>query len=246
MKTKIYIITLLLAINILHSQNTYTEIIYKKKSAYNVDAKSNNVNEEAAKLLKASFSQMNNVEYKLLFNKKESYFTELSKLESENDSKSLSAKLSKLLGIEQGNYYISLPKKELLHQKYLASDLFLIKTDYNTIKWELNNTIKNIGDYKCNKATATVEIETVNGKVGKKIIAWYCPKLNYPFGPGKYVGLPGVILELQYDKIIYSASKITLNKPEKTEITPPKKGIKISRKEYDLLTKNSFNLYKKY
>ena len=43
------------------------------------------------------------------------------------------------------------------------------------------------------------------------VIAWYCPKLPYAFGPNTYGNLPGLILELQVRNVVYGVKKIDLN-----------------------------------
>ena len=56
-------------------------------------------------------------------------------------------------------------------------------------------------------------------------------------GPEEYGGLPGLILELHVNGTTTSCNKVIL-KPEK-EIIPPKKGKKVSKKEFNLLLAES-------
>jgi len=59
-------------------------------------------------------------------------------------------------------------------------------------KWEIeNNETKKIGDYICKKATTTFR--------GRNYIAWYTLDFTTYFGPWKFNGLPGLILEV-YDE----------------------------------------------
>ena len=51
-------------------------------------------------------------------------------------------------------------------------------------------------------------------------------------GPGEYWGLPGLILEVSEGRTAILCSKITINPKEKIAIEAPKKGKKISQKEY--------------
>ncbi|RZK11970.1 MAG: GLPGLI family protein [Flavobacterium sp.] len=78
--------------------------------------------------------------------------------------------------------------------------------------WELHNETKMIDDYLCYKATNTNDIDNGQGKIFKHpVIAWYCPKLPYSYGPNGYSNLPGLILELQVRNVVYGAKKIDLN-----------------------------------
>ncbi|RXM45981.1 GLPGLI family protein [Flavobacterium sp. YO12] len=44
-----------------------------------------------------------------------------------------------------------------------------------------------------------------------EVIAWYCPTIPLSYGPKEFGGLPGLILELHDDKIVYLVSKIDIN-----------------------------------
>jgi GLPGLI family protein len=66
---------------------------------------------------------------------------------------------------------------------------FLISDDRSKT-WKLLNEIKNILGYKCYAAIS------INDK-NDTIKAWYAPDINRPYGPAKYNGLPGVVLEVQ-------------------------------------------------
>ncbi|MGY0427034.1 MAG: GLPGLI family protein, partial [Polaribacter sp.] len=65
------------------------------------------------------------------------------------------------------------------------------------------------------------------------VIAWYTLEIPYSFGPTKYNGLPGLILELKNRQAKIYASKILLNKKKTKEIKKPKKGIEITQRKYD-------------
>ncbi|MDY0090398.1 MAG: GLPGLI family protein [Flavobacteriaceae bacterium] len=98
-------------------------------------------------------------------------------------------------------------------------------------KWELTNETKTIDGYVCYKATS--ELIRKNGDMVFKfpIIAWYCPKIPFPFGPLGYGGLPGLILELQERNVLYGVQKINFNLPEMKPITKPSEGKRITQEE---------------
>ncbi|WP_456378499.1 GLPGLI family protein, partial [Lutibacter sp.] len=87
---------------------------------------------------------------------------------------------------------------------------------------------------------------TVSGEKQIPVIAWFAPEIPYPFGPAGYLGLPGLVLEVEVSKIIIYASKIFLNHKEKQIIETPKKGKIISEKEYNEFEKNGFSQFKKF
>jgi GLPGLI family protein len=121
----------------------------------------------------------------------------------------------------------------LYHQKEFESEIYLIQHS-EVIDWKLSQEKKKIGIYTCYKATKKdFFIGSSGNQIPRNITAWYSPEIPYSFGPLKYNGLPGLILELSNDKVTFFAKKIYLNIKEKTSIEKPKKGIEISKKKYD-------------
>ncbi len=65
----------------------------------------------------------------------------------------------------------------------------LVKDSLPNYSWSvLEKETKKIGEFLCKKATTNFR--------GSEITAWYSEELNIPFGPWKFKGLPGLILEL--------------------------------------------------
>jgi GLPGLI family protein len=152
---------------------------------------------------------------------------------------------------------VSLLQKESMNKDYLISDS-LRKWD-----WKLENETKKIGDYTCYKAIATytvkdqsftftnmskkemkendIDEKTANVikdvVIEKTVTAWYTPDIPVSHGPGDYWGLPGLILEVTEGKITLMCSKITLNPKKKFEVKVPRKGEKITKADYEVLSK---------
>lgn len=57
------------------------------------------------------------------------------------------------------------------------------------LNWNLVNDSKVIGEFNCKKAEVDFR--------GRKFIAWYAPKIAIPFGPFKFKGLPGLIINIE-------------------------------------------------
>lgn len=66
----------------------------------------------------------------------------------------------------------------------------LVKEDAFTWKWDIKDEIKKIGKFNCQKAT--IEFR------GRVYTAWFTTEIPVPFGPWKFQGLSGLILEV-YD-----------------------------------------------
>jgi GLPGLI family protein len=92
-------------------------------------------------------------------------------------------------------------EKEIDNKTYILEE----KTEYN---WTLTTETKKIGSYNCYKATAE---KTIKNKIIVPITAWYCPEIAYQFGPNGYGSLPGLIVELQIDNVIYGLKSINFD-----------------------------------
>lgn len=71
----------------------------------------------------------------------------------------------------------------------------------NDLKWEITNEEKMIGNFKVRKAIADDYIGVPDSEIQKeKVYAWFTTDFPVPAGPGHYYGLPGVVLEVEYEK----------------------------------------------
>lgn len=237
------IIILIISIN-LNSQESYSKVIYKKKSTVDLKKAKNN-NLDAASFLNNVFKKMNKLEYVLLFKNNKSTFKEISKLNFDEEENSLSTSFSKSMGGGEGVYFTNRTNNEIYQQKGFENELFLIKLNTNN-DWNLTQETKLIGVYTCFKATKQDYFVGSSGnKVQVDIIAWYTPDIPYSFGPLHYNGLPGLIVELQNNKTIFYAKEIRMNIKEKINISKPKKGIVVTQKRFDSIVMGLAKTFRK-
>ncbi len=69
------------------------------------------------------------------------------------------------------------------------------------------------------------------------VTAWFTPQIPVKNGPAEYGGLPGLILELNIDRMTILCSKIVVNPKNAVEIKKPAKGKEVSREEFDKIVK---------
>ncbi|MDT8346542.1 MAG: GLPGLI family protein [Flavobacteriaceae bacterium] len=138
---------------------------------------------------------------------------------------------------------------------------FLVKDSLQKLDWQLTNESKKIGNYTVFKATAVRQVDSTeftnyrfrgrrNQEANKEqtnpmdevelkkevtVVAWYTPELPVNQGPGKYWGLPGLILEVNDGNTIILCSKITINPSEKLKIKEPTKGKEVTQDEYNTI-----------
>ena len=83
------------------------------------------------------------------------------------------------------------------------------------------------GDNDVEDEDAEPEMEEIT------VTAWYAPEIPVNNGPGRYQGLPGLILEIEDGSLSLLCSKIVLNPKDKKEIAKPTKGKKVNQEKFD-------------
>lgn len=156
-------------------------------------------------------------------------------------------------------YYKNTKENRFVNKTEIMGKRFLIKDKLPKFDWKLTSETKNIGVYTCYKATYTREVERTNmtvedGKMVEKkekvdvvTTAWYTPTIPVSNGPGNYNGLPGLILEIKEGKQTIICSEIVMNPKDKVKIIEPKKGKKVSQKQYTkIMAKKSKEMMDKF
>ncbi|CAL2094094.1 putative GLPGLI family protein [Tenacibaculum sp. 190524A02b] len=95
---------------------------------------------------------------------------------------------------------------------------YIVEEVLPAIKWEITRETKKIGEYICFKALARFR--------GRNYTAWFTPQVPVLFGPYKFHGLKGLILEIADDtkEVMFRAEKI-----EYVQLPIQKKDKKIKR-----------------
>lgn len=174
-----------------------------------------------------TLKNLKSLEFELKFNNNESvYFIK------ENMSVDVSNSNYKSAKNIAGNELIYLNSKEnkKLVQKTFIGDKFLI-SDTLTRNWKITAEKKHINGYLCYKAQIILTPDKINTS-GKSITAWFTNEIPVSFGPKGYSGLPGLILELHENNLVFTCSNIKLSK-NNIDISAPTEGINISRTKYN-------------
>lgn len=126
--------------------------------------------------------------------------------------------------------YLDLKNQKVIEQRDFMSRMFLIVSEADTLPWKLTGNRREILGTPC--------FEAVYQKDTVKTIAWFAPSIPVPAGPGRYNGLPGLILEVNVDegKRILSAVSVTPGEVASL-ITRPSKGKKVTREEFEEIVK---------
>lgn len=151
-----------------------------------------------------------NLDYKLVFNSKSSFFEKNEKLT--NDSYRSRDKIIERR-ISFGKYYRFLENNLKLHQIKLFNQTILKKDSLYDQHWILSDKEAIISNLKCNYAFLNLKDERTG--YDQKIEAWYSTEISLPYGPNGFDGLPGLIIKLKRDNVIFILDKIEFFKKEK-------------------------------
>lgn len=262
--TKITVAILFLASSMLQAQNFQGQAFYKSKTniegSFNIE--SPGLNEEMKKKIMENMKKEFEKEYILTFNKTESIYEEEQKLEA--PSPSLGGGVVVKMGGGDGKAYKNIKNKVSITEEDFFGKEFLITDSLSTYQWKLENETKKIGEYTCYKATYLIPVSEIEKEEYEKlknkkedgktqfmmlsepkeqlITVWYTPEIPFSHGPGEYWGLPGLILEANFDKTVILCSKVILNPKEKLTIKVPNKGKKVTKSEYERLVHEQLEL----
>jgi GLPGLI family protein len=191
--------------------------------------------------------------YVLVFDKEASVFEEDEKLDAISGATDSWGK-----NFAPGEQYKNVKNNSQVQSQEFYGKKFLVKDNLQAIDWKMGTETKQIGNYMCFKATASIptnELTWYNFSWDKLITAentaessanatteeaanmteveaWYTPQIPVGHGPSEFWGLPGLILEVSAGNTIMLCSKIVINPDDKLKIEAPEKGTVVTKKEY--------------
>lgn len=202
--------------------------------------------------------------YVLTFNKEESLFKQEEKLDVDAMS---GATNSWGKNFSQGNQYKNVKTNQQIQKQEFYGKQFLVKDNLQPIEWDLGTETKQIGNYMCFKATASVpttdltwydfswdrlrntnQEQSDNNEEVKvemtQIEAWYTPQIPVRHGPSEFWGLPGLILEVSAGNTTMLCTKIVMNADENEKIEAPERGKEITKQEYQKTITNKMKEFR--
>lgn len=144
--------------------------------------------------------------------------------------------------IKPAKYFQKIDNPTIYYEAYIENKPYLVTDSVPEMQWQLiPGQTKQIGNYTCNKAELQFR--------GTTMVAFYAPDLPISFGPLKFKGLPGGILELyskDHPDLGWLATKITYPYTQPNTYSFNDKDEKISIKNYiallDKQSKSKFNV----
>jgi len=246
------------SLSFIKAQDFQGLVVYQSKTSFDIKLDSSRIPPDRQKQIMEMMKRQSEKKYELRFNKTASTYKEQSKLEQPGGQ----GNFRFFGGGGSANlYYKDTKEQKFANQTDLFGKNFLVKDQLKKIDWKLEKDSKMIGNYLCFKATAKQEIKTrgfrfrpgpprprrrtqnepINSATAKKnavpkfrtVTAWYTPQIPVNQGPKEYWGLPGLILEVSFDKTMLLATKIVLNPKDKKPLKIPDKGKVVTQAEYN-------------
>ena len=141
----------------LFSQEFQGKAYYFSKSTMELGKFGATMNEAQKKQIKERLKNRLEKTYILSFNKEESVFKEDEKVDAYSGATDTWGK-----NFTPGKQYKNVKTKELIQKQEFYGKQFLIKDDLLNINWVLGKETKQIGNYMCFKATATIPNSDLN------------------------------------------------------------------------------------
>ena len=114
--------------------------------------------------------------------------------------------LSLLLFAEYGGVNYTLDN--MVYNQHVNSGVSTYTKSGGVNNWTISKETKVINGRLCQKATTFFVVKNKLGVYNHPVTAWYCPELNYSFGPIGYGNLPGLITELTVRNVTYTLATI--------------------------------------
>jgi len=241
-KINILFVTLLMSAS-LFAQDFQGKAYYFSKSTMELGSFGDRMSEAQKKQIQERLKNRLEKIYVLTFNKEEAIFKEDDKLDAISGATDTWGK-----NFTPGSQYKNIKTNSLVQQQEFYGKQFLVKDDLLKIDWKMGTETKQIGNYTCFKATASIpsadlswfnfswddlraEQNTAEIQM-TEIVAWYSPQIPVSQGPMEYTGLPGLILEVSVGNTTMLCSEIIMNPKDKIKIEAPDKGKVVAKLEY--------------
>ncbi len=213
--------------SLMFSQNSSVQVIYKVKDVVS-DANMNTIPSNIKNTLISVIKEAEKQSFVLTYSSNQSsYIAENMMTKGETGSNISMLARAQFTGMY--DYFFDFyTNVEILKNN---NDSKLLSKKYIPLNWKVTSESTTIDGYLCYKAFFEIPYITRDNRERNKTgYVWFTPSLPFTIGPKEYVGLPGLVIEVHEENIVYYADKINLNSVQKV-IFP--KGKIMPKEEYD-------------
>ncbi|MBB4118472.1 GLPGLI family protein [Mesonia hippocampi] len=190
---------------------------------------------EASDRIKSFYKQVveytRNINYTLVVNKKESYFENSDFLTNTNNTPldDILKKSALRFPNFNENVYVNYLDDYIVFTKKLLGKDFTIKQVPCNFNWDIKKDTRKILGLNVKKAEGFYFNPVLKEKI--KVIAWFAPSIPLQSGPDIFMGLPGLIMEVDLKGAIVTVKKIEQIKSG--QIKPEKTKNILTQEEYE-------------
>lgn len=223
----------------LHAQTSYKVTYYI--SEIKLQGSIDNLDEKGKRFTNQIIEHAKDVNYILIANNNNSYFESEDVLGKESDSpqKNILSRMAKRFASFNKKVYANHNEDNIVFVRNLVNQDFTVKRDYFDFNWVLKEETKKILGFDAKKAEGNYYDSVKNEEL--KIEVWFIPSIPLQSGPDIFMGLPGLIAEVNLKGAVVSAKKIEPNVNLEIEKVDDTKAM--TQQEYENLIKR---LTKKY
>ena len=225
-----------------------TGLLAQKKEGVLVFERKQNLHRTMNEEMRAMIPEFRSTKQMLIFSEQQSLYKALPQEEAPDPFTNNKGGLFMNVGSRSSETYFHFGQNKKLTLSDLFGDTYLITDTIKKYDWKLVDETKTIAGFTCKKATTTTKtfrqsirvvstLDPANAQAPKpeetEVIAWYAVDMPSPAGPEGYVGLPGVVMELDIDKggTVFTVEEVRpLSDP--AQLKEPKKGRKVTQEEY--------------
>jgi len=128
--------------------------------------------------------------------------------------------------------FYDMQNSQTIEKRDFMSRIFLIENQVQQGRWKMTGDQKMILDFPCFKAKKEEKDSTIT-------TAWFTPSIPVSSGPSKFIGLPGLVLQVELnegDRVI-TAQSVDFAVIDNELLNKPKKGKKVTQEEFDHIVK---------
>lgn len=193
----------------LSAQTVYkvTYHVSELKSQGSID----NLDERGKRFTKQVIARARDLNYILISNQNESYFEREDILSPEDDSpykRMLSTVAEAFVSFHEA-IYVNHEEDSIILVNHLVSQDFTVKRDFFNFNWIITDDYKKILGFNAKKAEGSYFDPVI--KEEHKIEAWFIPSIPLQSGPDIFMGLPGLIAEVNLKGAVVTVKKIESN-----------------------------------
>ena len=174
--------------------------------------------------------QYHSAKWDFIFNDDESVYMRHKAEEAEYTSTQGNTQMTMRFGRDQRVVYKNVVENKMIDSRTIMDKQFLITGQPTVRKWKIGKNSKDIKGYNCLEASFQQDSVT-------NIKAWFTPQIAQFNGPADYQGLPGMILELDFNdgERVLTASEIKFEGADTSLIVAPTKGKEVTPEEFEAI-----------